>query len=115
MQQPHQLRRGWDEDTCVSYRDRFPRGEGDFPPRAVGSEPEAAEYLDRDGRLAPHSENIGLKALALLCSATLTAHSAKDGLRVARGRFSRESAMQQRMEEMAARLAQLEGGAPKPA
>ena len=41
--------------------------------------------------------------------------SLAEALRVARGRFSRESAMQQRMEEMAARLAQLEGGAPKPA
>jgi hypothetical protein len=38
-----------------------------------------------------------------------------EALRVARGRFSRESAMHQKMEEMAARLAQLEGGAPKPA
>ena len=41
--------------------------------------------------------------------------SLAEALRVSRGRFSRESAMQQRMEEMAARLAQLEGGAPKPA
>jgi hypothetical protein len=41
--------------------------------------------------------------------------SLAEALRVARGRFSRENAMQQRMEEMAARLAQLEGGAPKPA
>lgn len=41
--------------------------------------------------------------------------SLAEALRVARGRFSRESAMQQRMEEMAARLAQLEGGTPKPA
>jgi hypothetical protein len=41
--------------------------------------------------------------------------SLAEALRVARGRFSRESAMQQRLEEMAARLAQLEGGAPKPA
>ena len=40
--------------------------------------------------------------------------SLAEALRVSRGRFSRESAMQQRMEEMAARLAQLEGGAPKP-
>jgi hypothetical protein len=38
-----------------------------------------------------------------------------DSLRVARSRHSRESSMQQRLEEMAARLAQLEGGAPKPA
>ena len=41
--------------------------------------------------------------------------SLAEALRVARGRFSRETAMHQRMEEMAARLAQLEGGAPKPA
>ena len=41
--------------------------------------------------------------------------SLAEALPVARGRFSRESAKQQRMEEMAARLAQLEGGAPKPA
>lgn len=41
--------------------------------------------------------------------------SLAEALRVSRGRFSRESAMQQRMEEMAARLAQLEGGTPKPA
>jgi hypothetical protein len=41
--------------------------------------------------------------------------SLAEALRVARGRYSRESAMQQRLEEMAARLAQLEGGAPKPA
>ena len=40
--------------------------------------------------------------------------SLAEALRVARGRFSRESAMQQRMEEMAARLAQLDGGSPKP-
>ena len=41
--------------------------------------------------------------------------SLAEALRVARGRFSRESAMQQRMEEMAARLAQLEGGTLKSA
>jgi hypothetical protein len=41
--------------------------------------------------------------------------SLAEALRVARGRYSRESSMQQRMDEMAARLAQLEGGAPKPA
>ncbi|WP_205478658.1 hypothetical protein [Sphingomonas arenae] len=38
-----------------------------------------------------------------------------DALRVARGRHSRESQMQQQLEAMAARLAQLEGGAPRPA
>jgi hypothetical protein len=38
-----------------------------------------------------------------------------EALRVARSRYSRESMMQQRLDEMAARLAQLEGGAPKPA
>jgi hypothetical protein len=39
-----------------------------------------------------------------------------DALRVARSRHSRESMVQKRLEEMAARLAQLEGGAtPKPA
>jgi hypothetical protein len=38
-----------------------------------------------------------------------------EALRVARGRLSRESAMQQQLQEMAARLAQLEGGSPKPA
>jgi hypothetical protein len=38
-----------------------------------------------------------------------------EALRVARGRFSRESMMQQRLDEMALRLAQLEGGTPKPA
>lgn len=39
-----------------------------------------------------------------------------DSLRVARSRHSRDSMLQQRLEEMAARLAQLEGGAaPKPA
>jgi hypothetical protein len=36
-------------------------------------------------------------------------------LRVSRGRYSREKHMQQRLDEMAARLAQLEGGAAKPA
>jgi hypothetical protein len=41
--------------------------------------------------------------------------SLAEALRVARGRFSRESAMQQQLEQMAARLAQLEGGTPKPA
>jgi len=41
--------------------------------------------------------------------------SLAEALRVARGRFSRESAMQQQLQEMAARLAQLEGGSPKPA
>ena len=38
-----------------------------------------------------------------------------DALRVARSRHSRESVLQQRIEEMAARLAQIEGGRPKPA
>ena len=41
--------------------------------------------------------------------------SLAEALRVSRGRFSRDSQMQQRLEEMAARLAQLEGGPPKPA
>ncbi|HWT31873.1 MAG TPA: hypothetical protein VN240_12720 [Propylenella sp.] len=41
--------------------------------------------------------------------------SLAEALRVARGRYSRENMMQQRLDEMAARLAQLEGGAPKPA
>jgi hypothetical protein len=36
-------------------------------------------------------------------------------LRVSRGRYSRESLMQQQLDEMAARLKQLEGGAAKPA
>jgi hypothetical protein len=36
-------------------------------------------------------------------------------LRVSRGRYSRESLMQQQIDEMAARLKQLEGGAVKPA
>ncbi len=38
-----------------------------------------------------------------------------EALRIARSHHSRESEMQQRLDEMAARLAQLEGGAPKPA
>jgi hypothetical protein len=38
-----------------------------------------------------------------------------EALRIARSHHSRESVMQQRLDEMAARLAQLEGGAPKPA
>lgn len=38
-----------------------------------------------------------------------------EALRVARSHYSRENMMQQRLEEMASRLAQLEGGAPKPA
>jgi voltage-gated potassium channel Kch len=38
-----------------------------------------------------------------------------DALRVARGRYSRENMMQQRLDEMATRLAQLEGGTAKPA
>ena len=38
-----------------------------------------------------------------------------DALRVARGRHSRESVLQQQIEQMAARLAQLEGSSPKPA
>ena len=38
-----------------------------------------------------------------------------EALRVARSRYSRESMMQQRLDEMAARLAQLEGGTSKPA
>jgi hypothetical protein len=38
-----------------------------------------------------------------------------DALRVARSRHSRESVLQQRIDEMAARLAQIEGGQPKPA
>lgn len=38
-----------------------------------------------------------------------------DALRVARDRYSRETVLQQQIEAMAARLAQLEGGTPKPA
>ena len=38
-----------------------------------------------------------------------------EALRVSRSHFSRENMMQQRLDEMAARLAQLEGGTPKPA
>ena len=38
-----------------------------------------------------------------------------DALRVARSRHSRESLLQERLEEMAARLAQIEDGQPKPA
>jgi hypothetical protein len=41
--------------------------------------------------------------------------SLAEALRVSRGRYSRESSMQEKLDEMAARLAQLEGGAPKPA
>ena len=41
--------------------------------------------------------------------------SLAEALRVARSRHSREATMQRQLEEMAARLAQLEGGAPKPA
>lgn len=41
--------------------------------------------------------------------------SLAEALRVSRGRFSRDDMMQKRMDEMAARLAQLEGGTPKPA
>jgi hypothetical protein len=37
-----------------------------------------------------------------------------EALRIARSHHSRESVMQQRLDEMAARLAQLEGGGPKP-
>lgn len=38
-----------------------------------------------------------------------------EALRLARSHYSRENMMQQRLDEMAMRLAQLEGGAPKPA
>ena len=41
--------------------------------------------------------------------------SLAEALRVSRGRYSRDNLMQQRLDEMAARLAQLEGGTPKPA
>jgi hypothetical protein len=41
--------------------------------------------------------------------------SLAEALRIARSHHSRESTMQQRLDEMAARLAQLEGGQPKPA
>ena len=41
--------------------------------------------------------------------------SLAEALRVSRGRYSRESSMQEKLDQMAARLAQLEGGAPKPA
>jgi len=41
--------------------------------------------------------------------------SLAEALRVARSHHSRETEMQQRLDQMAARLAQLEGGAPKPA
>jgi len=37
-----------------------------------------------------------------------------EALRVSRSRYSRENLMQQRLDEMAARLAQLEGGGAKP-
>lgn len=40
--------------------------------------------------------------------------SLAEALRIARSHHSRESVMQQRLDEMAARLAQLEGGGPKP-
>ena len=40
--------------------------------------------------------------------------SLADALRIARSHHSRESLMQRRLDEMAARLAQLEGGGPKP-
>jgi len=40
--------------------------------------------------------------------------SLAEALRIARSHHSRESFMQQRLDEMAARLAQLEGGGPKP-
>ena len=41
--------------------------------------------------------------------------SLAEALRVSRGRFSRDTLLQQRLDAMAAKLAQLEGGAPKPA
>jgi hypothetical protein len=41
--------------------------------------------------------------------------SIEEALRLARSRYSRESSMQQKLDEMAGRLAQLEGGVPKPA
>jgi hypothetical protein len=41
--------------------------------------------------------------------------SLAEALRVSRGRFSRDHQMQQRLDEMASRLAQLEGGAASPA
>lgn len=41
--------------------------------------------------------------------------SLAEALRVSRGRSSRESVLQQRMDDMAAKLAQLEGRTPKPA
>lgn len=41
--------------------------------------------------------------------------SLAEALRVSRGRFSRDDQLQRRLDEMAARLAQLEGGTPKPA
>jgi hypothetical protein len=40
--------------------------------------------------------------------------SLAEALRIARSHHSRESEMQQRLDQMAARLAQLEGGGPKP-
>ena len=40
--------------------------------------------------------------------------SLAEALRIARSHYSRESSLQQRLDEMAARLAQLEGSAPKP-
>jgi hypothetical protein len=40
--------------------------------------------------------------------------SLAEALRIARSHYSRESSMQQRLDEMAARLAQLEGGGAKP-
>ena len=42
-------------------------------------------------------------------------HAIVCAIRVSRSRYSRESMMHDRLEEMAARLAQLEGGKPKPA
>jgi len=40
--------------------------------------------------------------------------SLAEALRVSRGRCSRDSQMQERLDEVAARLAQLEGGAARP-
>jgi hypothetical protein len=77
------------------------------------------ELADEEGRvgtlrLGRRSDGNRYNRQELGAVRELSPHIA-DALRVALGRHSRESMLQQQIEAMAARLAQLEGGKPKPA
>lgn len=101
-----------------------PEGEQTIAVRGMegGANPKLVESLplaDEEGsvgtlRLGRRSDGNRYNRQELEAVRELIPHIA-DALRVARDRHSRESMLQQQIEAMAARLSQLEGGAPKPA